>query len=282
MVEGILERAHEKLDTFPAQSLSLLVHACARMQQKDVPLLTKAAKCIAPLLPEFTAQALAMTAYSFAKIEVRSEILFYLLAEQIIQKMPLFSGQGVGLALQAYGKLQIDNKKLVQACRKHVRALSDELTLWEVDAIEQGFEKLNALDGSSAALLRSLRRRLGSQHPAQADLWAEVEDSLLRRMAEEPPATKTPAVPSEPSEPSAPEREPRRVPDASLDLWELWKNADKDVKEAPVEGPEEGAATPPSRLREYLARPQQVGPKPVVLDEPGPEARGRKHRRKRT
>eukprot|EP00913_Durusdinium_trenchii_P004891 g4540.t1 len=176
----------------------------------EVPLLTKVAKCAAPLLPEFTPQALAITADSFAKLEVRSEILFYLLAEEILQKIPLFSG--IGLVLQAYGKLGINNQKLAQACRKHVRALSDELTLWEVDAIEEGFKKMGASDGSTVALLQKVRQRL-----AEVD-GAWVEDDLLERLAKEEELRMTKHRPEQDVEPKsiAPLQEP-----APLDLWDM-------------------------------------------------------------
>eukprot|EP00435_Cladocopium_sp_Y103_P051686 s169_g16.t1 len=258
LVEGILEQCGEKIPEFPAQSLSLLVNSCARLQQKDVKLLTKVAKSAAPLLPEFTPQALAVTAYGFAKLEVRSEILFYLLAEQIVQKIPLFSGQGIGMVLQAYGKLHINNQKLVQTCRKHLRGLSDELTLWEVDAIEDGFKQLDALDSWTETLLLNLRRQLSTaQVPVADDQWAE--EDLLQRLAkdskEAAPRAVQPLEPksSETYTPSSP------GPEAPLDLWELWSNADKVAPTAGVEASTDDgrladAATPPSRLREYLSR----------------------------
>lgn len=280
LVEGILEQCGEKIQEFPAQSLSLLVNSCARLQQKDVNLLTKVAKSAAPLLPEFTPQALAVTAYGFAKLEVRSEILFYLLAEQIVQKIPLFSGQGIGMVLQAYGKLHIDNKRLVQTCRKHLRSLSDELTLWEVDAIEDGFKQLDALDSWTETLLLNLRRQLSTaQVPVADDQWAEAD--LLQRLAKD---SKEPQAARVEAEPKSSTSEP------PLDLWELWSNA----KVAPSTGMEasDDAATPPSRLREYLSRPEKIGRKAVVLGEEKPAEHaepgaaeaggGRKHRRVRT
>lgn len=293
LVEGILEQCGEKIgEDFPAQSLSLLVNSCARLQQKDVNLLTKVAKSAAPLLPEFTPQALAVTAYGFAKLEVRSEILFYLLAEQIIQKIPLFSGQGIGMVLQAYGKLHIDNQKLVQSCRKHLRSLSDELTLWEVDAIEDGFKQLDALDAWTETLLLNLRRQLAVEvvevPVADDDSWAE--EDLLQRLAKDSKeprgassagsaALRVEAEPKKPSSTSA-ESEP------PMDLWDLWSNA----KVVPSTGTEDlsstdDAATPASRLREYLSRPEKIGRKAVVLgDERAAETGGggRKHRRVRT
>ncbi|CAK9097843.1 unnamed protein product [Durusdinium trenchii] len=279
LVEGILEQAGQQISKFPAQSLSLLVNACARLQKKDVPLLTKVAKCAAPLLPEFTPQALAITADSFAKLEVRSEILFYLLAEEILQKIPLFSGQGIGLVLQAYGKLGINNQKLAQACRKHVRALSDELTLWEVDAIEEGFKKMGASDGSTVALLQKVRQRLVVNTAEVDGAW--VEDDLLERLAKEEELRMTKHRPEQDVEPKsiAPLQEP-----APLDLWDMWSNADKaDDKSQGQDSfadSDDGTATSSSRLREYLARPEKVGRKPIVLDSEIPGGGGRKHRRR--
>ncbi|CAK9097984.1 unnamed protein product [Durusdinium trenchii] len=276
---GILEQAGQQISKFPAQSLSLLVNACARLQKKDVPLLTKVAKCAAPLLPEFTPQALAITADSFAKLEVRSEILFYLLAEEILQKIPLFSGQGIGLVLQAYGKLGINNQKLAQACRKHVRALSDELTLWEVDAIEEGFKKMGASDGSTVALLQKVRQRLVVNTAEVDGAW--VEDDLLERLAKEEELRMTKHRPEQDVEPKsiAPLQEP-----APLDLWDMWSNADKaDDKSQGQDSfadSDDGTATSSSRLREYLARPEKVGRKPIVLDSEIPGGGGRKHRRR--
>ncbi|CAE8695988.1 unnamed protein product [Polarella glacialis] len=142
LMEGILERSRKLVPEFSAQSLSILVHSCARLQRRDVPLLTQVAKTATPKIKEFNPQALALMAHGFAKLEVRSEILFYLLAGDMVEKMPLFSGQGICMVLKAYAKLQINNQKLVQACKKHVRALADELTLQEIDAIEAGLRDL--------------------------------------------------------------------------------------------------------------------------------------------
>eukprot|EP00931_Biecheleriopsis_adriatica_P086878 TRINITY_DN61435_c0_g1_i1.p1 TRINITY_DN61435_c0_g1~~TRINITY_DN61435_c0_g1_i1.p1 ORF type:complete len:679 (-),score=154.41 TRINITY_DN61435_c0_g1_i1:7-2016(-) len=280
LVEGILERSRKLLPDFEAQSLSLLVFCCARLRKRDVPLLTQVAKAVTPLLPQFTAQALALTAHAYAKLEVRSEILFYLLAGEMTEKMPLFSGQGLGMVLKAYGTLQIHNQRLLQACRKHLRALSDELTLQEVEAIEAGLLALDSLDGSTQALLQRLRRQLGATAAVARDVaddpWGAAEESFLRRLAEEPPADQPsvqPRVAAEEPAVAMPSR-PSPKPEAATDLWSLWSD-DVESRKAttPAAGvgtflPGEGAvggATPPSRLRDYLSRPERVGRRPVVL-----------------
>merc|ERR1712129_338169 len=112
LVEGCLMRAHSLVSEFNAQSLSILVHACAKLRQRDVTLLTKVAKAMTPRVKEFKPQALAMIVHGFANLEVRSEILFYMLAAEIVDKIPLFSGQGISMVLHAFGRLQINNERL--------------------------------------------------------------------------------------------------------------------------------------------------------------------------
>ena len=294
-VEGLLARASaDMLPEFSAQSLSMLVSACRRLKRRDVPLLTRVAKAVIPKVSEFTPQALAVLAHGFARLEVRSEILFYLLAAEMVEKMPLFTGQGIGMVLGAYGRLEIQNEKLVQACRRQVRALRDELILPEVDQIERGFTTLGMLDGSTASLLRQQRRRLSAEPtPAsgddmeQASAWAADEDRLLRRMAEEPeePAwpERTEAAPGPAGSPPSQEALP---PDAGTgepaaagqppDLWALWEEAAQERPTAEGAAGAAGAAaaaaaasddaTPAERLRAYLAKPALRGRPPVDLD----------------
>ncbi|CAE7781591.1 unnamed protein product [Symbiodinium pilosum] len=292
LTEGILQNVGQRLSEFPAQSLCLLVHSCSRLQQRDVRLLTQVAKAIAPQLPQFTPQALALTAHGFAKIEVRSEILFYLLAEEIAQKMPLFSGQGVGMTLQSFGKLQINNKKLVRACIKHVRALSEELTLQEVDAVQAGLQQLEALDGSTDALLRSLRRKLQMQAYSPADDPSEASaESLLRKLSEEPAqgaavsnsgAAQPTLVTKMPSKSFEPED---AATSDSADLWTLWSRQQAEgVEGVPMptkDASETVGATPPAQLREYLTRPERMGRKATVVGGEAERATGgRKHGRR--
>merc|ERR1712241_1355074 len=54
-----------------------------------------------------------------------------------------------------------------------------------------------------------------------------------------------------------------------LDLWDLWSAEDSTKKEVPTAEVLLGSdndATPSSRLREYLARPERVGRRPTVLE----------------
>mmetsp|Transcript_78182 Transcript_78182/g.148564 ORF Transcript_78182/g.148564 Transcript_78182/m.148564 type:complete len:715 (+) Transcript_78182:276-2420(+) len=327
LVEGLLERAKPHVAEFNAQSLSLLVHCCAALRKRDVPLLTQVAKAVPGCIAEFTPQALAMTAQGFARLEVRSEILFYLLATEAIDKMPLFTGQGVGMLLRAFARLQVQNERLVQACRKQVRALAEELSLAELQMIEGGFRSLGALDGSTDALLRRQRRQLGvaqTAFGAPADPWTTDEERLLTRLAEEPRTVRKPSVagrhstggvftePGSEMQPETPMAEDVAKGDQQPDLWTLWgADATGDTggvkfqergkasqkastgPESDVLGGGAGEATPASRLREYLARPERAGRKPVVLgsqaasaevvnDDSEPEIKtgGRKSRRR--
>eukprot|EP00439_Symbiodinium_sp_Y106_P081144 s633_g20.t1 len=292
LTEGILQNVSQRISEFQAQSLCLLVHSCSRLQQRDVRLLTQVAKAMAPQLSQFTPQALALAAHAFARLDVRSEILFYLMAEEIVQKMPLFSGQGVGLTLQAFGKLQIKNQKLVRACIKHVRALSEELTVQEVDAIEAGLQQLEMLDGSTDALLRSLRRKLMMQaaYSPEDDPWEASAESLLQRLSEDAEMTVvradsreySPTLPKQTSEDSV-EESPERIQSdgGPADLWALWSShphseAVEGASPADV-GSETAGATPRAKLKEYLSRPAQIGRKTMVV---GELQRGRKSGRR--
>lgn len=316
LVDGVLSRAKDHVEDFNAQSLSLLVHCCSALRRRDVPLLTKVAKVVPTCITEFNPQALAMTAQGFARLEVRSEILFYLLAMEAIEKMPLFTGQGVGMLLRAFGRLQVKNERLVQACRKQVRALAEELSLAELAMIESGFRSLGALDGSTDALLRRQRRQLGvaqTTFGAAADPWATEEERLLTRLAEEPRTVRTssvagqsaasrasvetgaprPADLNDATGDSAPPESEGQPASQRPDLWSLWSADARDIGAAPASagsgtghpkqdgerrsqqvftdtdshalGSGPGAATPSSRLREYLTRPERTGRRPVVL-----------------
>lgn len=313
LVDATLKCAKEHVQEFNAQSLSLLVHCCAALKKRDAVLLTQVAKAVPTVIGEFTPQALAMTATGFAKLEIRSEILFYLLAAEACEKMPLFTGQGISMLLRAFGRLQVKNETLVQACRKQVRALTEELTLSEIDAIEAGFRALGALDGSTAAILRRQRRHLESTQAAVGaprDPWASDEDRLLNRLAERPAKpVASPVWQKRESDDASPEKPLSRAPaqpdsKESLDLLDLWSKptsaAGQDAPPGtPGSGP--GDATAPSRLRDYLARPERIGTagrrRPLDLDSPisnigepsspseddfsiaGAQKRGRKSRR---
>jgi len=288
LVEGVMERAHSLVPEFNAHSLSLVVHGCASLRRRDVPLLTKVAKAVHPCISDFTPQALALTANGFAGLDVRSEILFYLLAAEMVEKMPLFTGQGIGMALRAFGRLQICNERLLQACRKQVRALTDELTLAEIESIEAGLRALGALDSSTDSLLRRQRKQLGVEQAKGrtfSDAWTFDDDRLLQRLAEEAPepsrgvATRQPTTSAAPSPPTSMDDattldiDSKQV-DQGLDLWSLWaKDASTaEAHENPgvatadtVLASGVGDATSTTRLREYLARPERVGRRPVAL-----------------
>ncbi|CAE7414807.1 unnamed protein product [Symbiodinium natans] len=303
LTEGILRKVRQRLSEFQAHSLCLLVHSSARLQQRDVALFTQVAKAIVPQLPQFTPQALALTAHGYAKIEVRSEILFYLMAEEIVQKMPLFSGQGVGMTLQSFATLQINNQKLVRACIKHVRALSEELTLHEVDAIEKSLRQLEALDGSTDALLRSLRRKLMMQaaYSPEDDPWEASAESLLQRLSEAGQAGPMQAVSTEsgdysgtsskheqPKEQAEPAESLESARESPADLWTMWLRSHEPSDTAEGDSLTSGesetstGATPRSRLREYLSRPERIGRKTIVVggEQRADRAGGRKHGRR--
>lgn len=287
LIEGLLARSRDLVPTFSAQSLSMLVHSCVALRQRDVPLLTLVAKAVPPKVKEFTPQALAMLARGFASLEVRSEILFYLLAGEVVDKMPLFSGQGVGMVLHAFGRLQIHNERLLRACRKQVRALADELTHMEVDLIEGGLRSLGGLDGATEALLRRVRRDLGAVAPpgrpagaSSADATGAVGDDvvggLLRRLAEEPatrgvvgaaanvPVALSGAAARAPAEPSG---ESPAAQGGRPDIWALWgagetrpaSHASGVSEQAAPESSEDNLASQSSKIREYLARPDRSG-----------------------
>ncbi|CAE7681035.1 unnamed protein product [Symbiodinium sp. KB8] len=291
LTEGILQNVSQRISQFQAQSLCLLVHSCSRLQQRDVRLLTQVAKAMAPQLSQFTPQALALTAHAFARLDVRSEILFYLMAEEMVQKMPLFSGQGVGLTLQAFGKLQIKNQKLIRACIKHVRALSEELTGQEVDAIEAGLQQLEMLDGSTDALLRSLRRKLMMQaaYSPEDDPWEASAESLLQRLSEDAEkvvradSQYSVPLPKQTSEDSVGEAPEHIQPDdGPADLWAMWSShprsdaVEGDTPASDVDS-ETAGATPRAKLKEYLSRPAVIGRKTMVV---GELQRGRKSGRR--
>lgn len=244
-----------------------------------------------PQLSQFTPQALALTAHAFARLDVRSEILFYLMAEEMVQKMPLFSGQGVGLTLQAFGKLQIKNQKLIRACIKHVRALSEELTGQEVDAIEAGLQQLEMLDGSTDALLRSLRRKLMMQaaYSPEDDPWEASAESLLQRLSEDAEkvvradSQYSVPLPKQTSEDSVGEAPEHIQPDdGPADLWAMWSShprsdaVEGDTPASDVDS-ETAGATPRAKLKEYLSRPAVIGRKTMVV---GELQRGRKSERR--
>lgn len=273
LVGCLLKQARSLVPDASAQSLSLLVHACAALQQRDVELLTLVAKAVPPKIGDFTPQALAMTATGFARLEVRSEILFYLLAGEVVEKMPLFSGKGVGMVLRAFGRMRIKNERLLQSCRKQLRTLFDELTLAELESIEAGFKSLDALDGVTEALVRRLRRQLASAEsdasgaaPFQAYSANDSAGDLLRRMAEEAPQharrEDSPANASEArgvqpavsSERHAPHEERPRS-EGQPDLWDMWAGG----------GEEEEKATSPSALRQYLERPERASGRKAVV-----------------
>ncbi|CAE7230805.1 unnamed protein product, partial [Symbiodinium sp. CCMP2456] len=281
LTEGILQNVSQKISEFQAQSLCLLVNSCSRLQQRDVKLLTQVAKAMAPQLSQFTPQALALTAHAFARLDVRSEILFYLMAEEVVQKMPLFSGQGVGLTLQAFGKLQIKNQKLIRACIKHVRSLSEELTGQEVDAIEAGLQQLEMLDGSTAALLRNLRRKLMMQaaYSPEDDPWEASAESLLQRLSEDAEkvvradSQYSAPLPKQTSDDSVGESPEHNPPDdGPADLWALWSShphsdAVEGATPASDVDSETAGATPRAKLKEYLSRPAVIGRKTMVVGE---------------
>jgi len=293
LIEPLLARARVLVPEFGAQSLSLLVHSCAVLRRRDVPLLTLVAKAVPTHVSSFTPQALAITASGFARLEVRSEILFYLLAGEINEKMPLFSGQGVSMVLRAFGRLKIQNERLAQACRKQVRALADELTCAEVDAIEAGFRNLGALDAATEAFLRRTRREVAAAEPASAaaqrsgrspglDIHpgSDATDSLsmLHRLAAEAEAPARPVARTSAAEVSfagppagdqlrsggkaaSPPAQSDGGPEQP-DLWALWGAGDDAGAGAGRD--DLGAATAPERLREYLARPERIGRRPPV------------------
>lgn len=280
LVDSVLKHAKTQVAEFNAQSLSLLAHCCSVLKKRDAALLTQVAKAIPNRISDFTPQALAMTAQAFAKLEIRSEILFYLLAAEACEKMPLFTGQGMAMLLRAFGQLQVKNERLVQACRKQVRALSQELMLSEIEDVEDGFRALGSLDASTEAILRRQRRHLQASEAAvdaQTDPWASEEHRLLDRLAEKPssvvPIMSWPAQQPEPEEDLPEETMHSDVPERSaeepLDVWELWGkdgvSGEEEKKLAPGSGA--GDATPSGRLREYLARPERTGTgrRPLVL-----------------
>ncbi|CAE8667769.1 unnamed protein product, partial [Polarella glacialis] len=198
--------------------------------------------------------------------------------------------------------------KLVQACKKHVRALADELTLQEIDAIEAGLRDLDSLDSATESLLAKMRRLLkatqsSARRPVVEDPWASSEDAMLRRLAEQPSyeapvrarAAEVPnsAALREAEQVIFGEASPSEASSATgeaSDLWSLWSQADESSsssgrrsKESKVTAsgvqdaavgflPGEGAvgsATPPSRLKDYLSRPERVGRRTVVLPSSG-------------
>merc|ERR1719499_2474268 len=95
------------------------------------------------------------------------------------------------MVLHAFGRLQINNERLIQACKKQVRMLSEELALRDIDSTEAGFRSLRALDAATEGVLRRQRRQLANMGqaapPLQSDPWASHEERLLRRMAQEEP-----------------------------------------------------------------------------------------------
>eukprot|EP00929_Paragymnodinium_shiwhaense_P014469 TRINITY_DN122377_c0_g1_i1.p1 TRINITY_DN122377_c0_g1~~TRINITY_DN122377_c0_g1_i1.p1 ORF type:complete len:728 (+),score=167.40 TRINITY_DN122377_c0_g1_i1:169-2352(+) len=287
-VEALLTRSRALVPTLNSQSLGLLTHCCGALRRKDVQLLTLVAKAVPPKVKDFTPQALALTAGGFAKLEVRSEILFYLLAGEILEKMPLFSGQGVGMVLRAFARLQINNEKIVQACKRQIRALSDELRLADLDAIESGLRDMKALDGHTEALIRRIRIKLAAEaetdaarakplDPAVSAVGAEAFDGLPERSPAAAEAPRTRASrhlaevrSSDMAQPrgSQPPRQEESGERDQPDLWDLW-TGDKFPDASPRDGraAEPGAAggvkhaaTSPSQLRDFLTRPQRVAP----------------------
>lgn len=279
VIECLLNRTRSHVADMDAQQLSMFVHALASLERPDGPLLAQVAKAVHPLAKDLTPQGLAMIAKGYARLGARSEILFYLLAGEMMEKMPLFEGRGIIMVLQAFGKLEVRNEKLLQAIRKQIRALYGELTLRDLDAIEKGFAALDALDDVTESMLRRQRRHVGEQGDADGEVSAarsqETADplddtaNLLHRLAEEPDAPAAPlqsaaaAANAEPVvsglEASAPHAEDTDRP--TEDLWTLW--GQDDGRSAPTSAAED--ATPRARLREYLARPERTGRRPVVL-----------------
>lgn len=269
IIECLLKKARGHIAEMDARQLSMLVHSLASLGKPDGPLLAQVAKAVHPVVKDLAPQGLATIARGYARLGARSEILFYLLAGEMVEKMPLFEGRGIIMVLQAFAKLEIRNEKLLQAIRKQIRALYGELTLHELNLMERGFVALDAFDATTEAMFRRQRRHVGEQAAESAEMptsrsreAADPPDDtahLLRRLADEPDAA--PARPEQ-----APRVEPRDRPSADApeaeapeaeDLWTLWGQDDSQAEDA----------TPRSRLREYLARPERAGRRPVVLQD---------------
>jgi len=151
--------------------------------------------------------------------------------------------------------------------------------------LEDAFRNLGALDGSLNALLRRqrLRRETASATPARhSDFMASGTDQLLKRMSEEggeeydqhSKFSEEPK-PNPPWAPSHTKAESTAPTSESPDLWSLLQAEASDAPldrvtraaEQPMLGEHDtDDATPGTRLREYLSRPERLGRRPITLD----------------